>query len=407
MEFSVNPARVHNAACSIGNVKNRINSCKFRIESVVFSGISCGSAGANATIKNELRKASTEAGRLVEKAGSMSRQLDSIATAYQTTEKSITGYRQHAGLNLGLLQKPKSFQDYFQEKWGHNVFPPIGIIAGGLIVSDTSWITSGTIGTGVHKDFWSKLKDGDLKGSVVKGSVEKNGQIHGINSSGSAEGGLLNGSLSAKSGAEWNAKEGKIGASAKIEGKGTLAEGKVSGNIGYLGGSIKGEVGTVAVSGGIGLTLANQGRFAPGLEAKAEAKATALHGEAETHFGTDDNNVHVKADGSLGVAKAEAEAHAGYYTYKDEITGEAKTGFGVGASAGAEAYLAEGSVGGGINIFGIKIDASLSGKAGGAGAKVGGQVGTEAMEGEVGLGLGLGLGLKVKVDWSNFKWPWE
>ena len=69
--------------------------------------------------------------------------------------------------------------------------------------------------------------------------------------------------------------------------------------------------------------------------------------------------------------------------------------------------MAEGKVSGGITVFGVKIDLSVSGKAGGAGAKASAKVGTEAVEGELGLGLGLGLGIKGKIDWTGFKLPWQ
>ena len=71
----------------------------------------------------------------------------------------------------------------------------------------------------------------------------------------------------------------------------------------------------------------------------------------------------------------------------------------------------EGKVSGGFTIFGIKIDASIKGKAGGAGLTGAAEATTGGVEGEIGAGLGLGAGIKIKIDWTNFKapkikWPW-
>ena len=163
---------------------------------------------------------------------------------------------------------------------------------------------------------------------------------------------------------------------------------------------LEGSLVNASVDGAIGLSLFSNGTFEPSVYANVSAKANVAEGKVSSQFGTNEFNYHTEAKGSVLGAKAEAGVQAGKIMNED---GTYK--YGVSAKAGAEAYVAEGSVSGGFTLFGIKFDASVSGKAGGAGASIGGEATTSSAEGEIGLGLGLGLGLKVKVDWSGFKWP--
>ena len=75
---------------------------------------------------------------------------------------------------------------------------------------------------------------------------------------------------------------------------------------------------------------------------------------------------------------------------------------GAKCKVGAEAYLAQGKVSGGFTIFGINIDAGVTGKAGGAGVNAEGKVTTGGVSGKIGAGLGLGAGVEISIDWSNF-----
>lgn len=65
-------------------------------------------------------------------------------------------------------------------------------------------------------------------------------------------------------------------------------------------------------------------------------------------------------------------------------------------------YFSQGKVSGGFTIFGIKIDAGVTGKAGGAGVSAEGKVTTGGVSGKIGAGLGLGAGVEISIDWSNF-----
>lgn len=241
-----------------------------------------------------------------------------------------------------------------------------------------------------------------LKGAVGQAEVSGAGKVLGFNASGKLAGEALSGSISTKSGAKWDITKGEVGAEAEMEAKGSLLHGSASGKIGIVSGEVEAGIGNAAVSGKVGATLYKDGKIAPSIGAKAEAKATAVEGSVGAQVGTDDFNGHAKASGAVGVAKAEAGVQAGVVEYKDEVTGEKKTAFGASAKVGAEAYAAEGKVSGGFTLFGVKIDASLKGKAGGAGVSAGGSVTTGGVSGEIGAGLGLGAGISINIDWSNF-----
>lgn len=235
---------------------------------------------------------------------------------------------------------------------------------------------------------------GDLKTevSVLSGEVERKETIGAIVVSGGASGGLLGMEASLKpysKGSKERGDESKD--SATFGAKGSVeayaAKGKVQADAGFVQGEDEVKVLTGALSGSLGASLFSEGSFAPGFEAKATAEGSVFSNEASVRVGTQDFNAHVKGEGKVLTGKAEAKFHVG--------DGE------VEAKAGAEAYVATGELSGGLTLFGVKLDASVEAKAGGAGAKAGGKVGLSSAEGELGLGVLLGLGVKVKVDWSG------
>lgn len=250
-----------------------------------------------------------------------------------------------------------------------------------------------------------KIEDGKASGPLLSGSIEGNGAFVGFDTSGKLEGELVGGSAKAKAGGSWNLQEKNASISASAEVEGHLAKGSALGNIGLLGGKVEGSVGNVGAKGEVGASLFRDGKFSPSLGASASAEASVAKGSAQANFGSDEYDVHAKANGSVLTAKAKAEANVGVITYLDESSGRTTRAFGAGAEVGAEAYLAEGTVSGGVTICGIKFDIGVSGKAGGAGAKAGGQVTTKNIAGEADLGLGVGVGVKFNVDFSGFENP--
>lgn len=267
----------------------------------------------------------------------------------------------------------------------------------------TSGGTTTEVGTkkGSFKDVWNQIWGDGLTGAVVGGAGVAAGKLLGINTSGTAKGDLIGGSVKGKTSAKWDTKKGEISATGQVDANGHLAEGELSGNIGYLNGSVKAGIGVAAATGSVGATLFKNGKLSPKLQAKAEGSVSAASGEAKVSVGTDENNIHAKASGDLGKAKAEASVGVGMVSTKN-ADGEEKTAFGAEGKFEVGAYAAEGKISGGLTIFGIKVDASIKGKAGGVGAEVGGSVTTNGVSGTIGAAFGLGGGVEISVDWSEF-----
>ncbi len=249
-------------------------------------------------------------------------------------------------------------------------------------------------------------KSGYLKG----GSVENSGESPaGVGYSGEASGRLVSGEIgtSYSSGIKWD-KDGGIKEVNLVQGSakasGSVVSGKASGSYGVLSGNAEGKIlaGEAKATGKV--VLVEDGKFAPQLTAEAKAGVDVAKGSIGATLGNECFNGHANANGELLHADAHVGAGIGKITYEDE-KGEKQTGYGVYAEAGAEAYLAKGSISGGLTICGVKIDVSVEGKAGGAGAK--GEFKAETGKLSAGLGLGflLGGGVNVSIDWTGFKWP--
>lgn len=283
----------------------------------------------------------------------------------------------------------------------------IGLGAGILNGSDSSKQTSDktkVVEKGKGDSTFKKIltDDCDLEGAVLSGKSTTDGTILGFKSSGSAEGDVIGGSIKTKTQANWTPKDGEAGVEKSIEAEGHLAQGKLKGNIGLLGGEIGGTVGSVEASGKVGATLFKDGKFSPTLDAKVKAEAAAAKGNAQIMFGTDEFNRHVEASGTALGAEAEAGASVGVIKTIDPITKKVVTEYGIKGKVGAEAYLAKGSISGGFTLFGIKIDASIEGKAGAVGVSAEGKATTGGVSGKIGGALGLGAGVEISIDWSDF-----
>lgn len=192
------------------------------------------------------------------------------------------------------------------------------------------------------------------------------------------------------------AEAGVNGLAFEAEAKGSILHGEagIEGEYGKLAGeaSVLGGGGSFMI-GFSGLDHSIEDGEAGGTIAgiSAEAEAYAAQGEVEGRLGTEKNNLHVGADGTLCGAEAEAKAGLMY----DE------TGYGIGAEAGAEAYVAKGEVKGGFEIAGIKITGSLGGKALSAGAHAGGKITMGSIGFDLGASLGIGADVGLELDWSD------
>lgn len=324
--------------------------------------------------------------------GRLARGLDSIASLYERNEtnlsepktaiQAITEHLIDAISNITGGGDGDAENDNWTGNWPWLMkLSPVGVL--GLLT-----------GGGIPEE-----------GSLFGGEVIGNGSLWGIPCSGQAGYGILGYEADGIAEAKWKPQDGEAKIQYGGELEGYIARGNASGNFGILGGSGEVSAGNAAVSGGIGLTLFDNGKFSPAIGAEVKAEASVLEGKGEVYLGDENNNVHVKGSGTVLGAEASAEAKIGVITTTDPATGETVTSYGVKGEAGAEAYLAEGKVSGGISIFGIDIDVGVSGKAGGAGVKAGGSVTTNGISGEVGVGLGLGGGVEISVDWSDFDPP--
>lgn len=260
-----------------------------------------------------------------------------------------------------------------------------------------------------EKEPWYKKK-GALKGWSVAGA----GVILGIASTGNADGEIFGYSTNGKitSGCKWKT-DNETGTKkfdslslvdAEASAEGHLAKGSLKGNIGAASGSVSGSVGTVEGKGNITASLYKDGKLSPQLGIEGSVAAKGIDGKANVTIGNEEYNGHIDAKGTIGSAKAKAGGAAGKVNYTDN-SGQTVSGYGVKGSAKAEAYLAEGSISGGMNICGIKFDVSLGGKVGGAGIGVEGGVTTGGIGGSATIGAGIGAEIGFSIDWSGFQNP--
>ena len=254
--------------------------------------------------------------------------------------------------------------------------------------------------------------DNSLEGEVAGASYDTSGKSWlGTDVSSSGSGQVLKGELNKSFDGKLSVdrdEHGKITdidvLEASASAKGSVLSGEAQASYGAA--KVKGEADilTAEAEASAKVKIMEDGKFAPQIAAEAKASGDIAKGSLDATIGTDDNNVYGTAEGEFGHAEASAGVGVGKVTYKD-ADGNVHTGYGAYAEAGAEAYLAKGSLGGGLTICGIKFGASVEFKAGGAGATAGGEVNTGGLKGGLGLGLGVGLGINFSVDWSGFKWP--
>lgn len=246
-----------------------------------------------------------------------------------------------------------------------------------------------------------------VSGDVLKGEKSAEGDLWGIGTAGVVAGTVLHGEAGVKTkgslsfkddNGKWDFK--KAGVSAKASASGSVVAGEAEGNIGYLHGKASGEVLTGGAAAEGKATLFEDGKFNPSLYGGVSAEVSALHGEAEAGFGTDQLGVNVGASGDVGHAEAEAGIGLGYIGTDDN--GNAQYGAKVEASAMASA--AEGKVEGGVTIFGIDIDVGVKGYAGAIGVEGGASISTSGATGSFGGALLFGGKLDVSVDWSDAEW---
>ena len=190
-----------------------------------------------------------------------------------------------------------------------------------------------------------------------------------------------------ESGKKVGEDEDKTALGAKAEASLSIAKGSVKERAGIVEASASGSVLTGAVSGALGCAMPSEEGYVPSLTAKVSSSASVLSGNMGVQVGDVDYNAHTKLSGTVLAAEAEAGVSFG--------------DSGAEVKVGAEAYVAKGTISGGVTFLGVAVDVSLEAKAGGAGAKAAAGASLTSVEGELGLGLVVGLSAKVKVDWSG------
>lgn len=344
----------------------------------------------------EIRKTGTELSDLAQKMQNLSNRASSINSAISgcymqggvgwragnaaAQMQSIANHAQTKGQNLcvaaGIYEKKEAdlysrscsvasnIQNGYNVSWANN--PAMQCVLG-----------TGTVATGAvaSESTLKKFIGNDLKTSgSVKSWDTKVGTVD-----------ALSGKADIKTSAEWNVKKGNVGVGVKASASGSALKVANEGRVGIAKGEYEVKVGTAQAEGKATLNVISSGEFNPKLEASAKAEAQGASGKLEGSLGSDDLNVHLKGEGTVGKAEAEAKIALS----KDGVGGKAEVG----------AAVFSGKATGGVTILGLKIDASIQGEALSVGA--GAEFGVSDSSFEIGgkLSFLAGLGLKIKVSW--------
>ncbi len=352
---------------SLGSVKDRIGAVRNGLSSVT---------SFHFALERSLKNTETSVGALKIRNSDMKRTLEMILFQYAEAENRVldnAGVQAHAtGNHINVQAGADGSSDEVQ---GQETPKSIAWISGAVT-------GAATVG-GVRAD-------GSLSGEVGGASYEIKHGFYNKNKKNEKTGEMEIDSL---------------GVEESISGEIHLLKGGAKGNWGYLYGDAEAEVGKVSGIAAIGACLFKDGVLSPQIYGKLGASAEGITGSANLGVGSEENNIHGKAEGTVGKAEVGAEAGIGRITYEDEH-GNQVSGYGVQGKVSAEAYAVEGEVSCGFTLMGIDFDIGVEGKAGGAGVEAGGQITTGGVSGSIGAGAGVGAGLNVSIDWSDFKWPW-
>lgn len=408
--YKVNTERLQSESSSLYDAKRELSRIQSRLASVRLS--SALNSWSVTTLQSRISNCATAAGNQAENMRKLAAALEDISRMYEQTEKQLRSPSGAETPGEGIREMEEFWYESIYRIYDYALIAPLlfrvtsFIFSGNWGIGLLSAATTSPLLIGIGAVLGSTGGNGGTEGnSLLSGGVSGNGTFLGIPCAGTAGYSLVGYETENTWEISWDLEEDDVGIAIGRETSGYLARGEASGNVGLLGGEIEGSVGNVSASGEVGVTLYEDGVFSPAINAEIRAEASAAEGSAEGYIGTENTNVHVNGEGTLFGAEAYAQGAIGVITETDELTGTTTTSYGVKGEVGAEAYLAEGEVSGGITIFGVDIDVGVSGKAGGVGATAGGSVTTDGVSGEVGLGLGLGLGLEISIDWSDFELP--
>lgn len=385
MDIDVKTGKLRENADSQKNIRNELNRINSSIQTSRRKLRSCLSSSASGKIDKSLDVACKSLQNITNWIGNMADGLDTAAGLYEAAEQDISG------------NKP-SGEAVKEAEGGEKEWIMSATEIATLLKILTDWFFKHIIfpmppGFGIPS--FAKA----LAAFTAPAKYSVSSSNGGLNVNGGLD--ILGASAGVNTNFRNNFEDGDVGVSIDAYAETHLVQGKAEGSYGPLSGSIEGAVGVAAVSGSLGASLFNDGMFAPSVSGDIEAKVVGAEGSAKARLGNDNVNINGSAKGSVMEAKAYAKGTAGVITETDEF---GNTTYSVGAEGkvGAEAYAAQGEVSGGIDIFGIKINATLEGKAGGAGVTAEGKVTTGGVSGKIGAGLGLGAGIGISIDWSDW-----
>lgn len=384
MDIDVKTGKLREKAGDQKNIRNELNRINSSVQTSRRKLRSCLSSSASGKIDKSLGVMCTSLQNITNWIGDMADGLDTIAGLYDAAEQDISG-------NKPSGEAVKEV-DGGGKEW---IMSATEIAAFAKILID--WFLKHII-TPMPPGLGIPSLAGALTALIGPGKHSGSASYGGLNVSGDLD--ILGGSAGLNTNVRNNFKDGDVGVGVDAYAEAHLVQGKVEGSYGPLSGSVEGAIGVAAVSGSLGASLFNDGMFAPSVSGDVEAKVVGAEGSAKAKLGNDDVNAHVNAKGSVMEAKAYANGSVGVFAEEDE-SGNVTYSAGVKGKVGAEAYAAQGEVSGGIDLFGIKINATLEGKAGGAGVSAEGKATTGGVSGKIGAGLGLGIGIGISIDWSG------
>ncbi|MCR4584550.1 MAG: hypothetical protein K5686_02395 [Lachnospiraceae bacterium] len=182
-----------------------------------------------------------------------------------------------------------------------------------------------------------------------------------------------------------------------------------------LGGKVKSEhgsvqagahvtMGTVKTAANVGASISSSHLWETKIYANASANAYGVRGVGKYSMGIrkDWLKHDGKVEGNIGSAAAIAQGGLGMVRYKDDKEND-REGFGVVADVTVGAAVFEGSVSGGITIFGVRFGGKVTGAAAGIGFKNRFVLTGDVLSFGLSAMLGLGAGFEVSVDISGLK----
>lgn len=351
---------------------------------------------SRAKIDSQLQTMINVSEKNVNRLNKLSTTLSNAAGSYVDTEKRIVD---HVPTGLGVKSIIEIIANLINGLPRHMPTGYVPFILPNLINIGVLVVGPVVFGTPTGQSWADKMKNSV---ALLSGSASTGGTFLGHKYGLTAEGDLLGATTSGKAGAKWAPSKGEAGFEYSGTAEAHLVHGKVTGNYGILKAEREVTVGQVSATGGVGASLFKDGKFSPQLKANAKVEAKGVTVSGTNTIGNDKFNAHAKSEGTIGKASAEVGGELGKISYTDK-NGVSHSGYGAHGKAGAEACVFEGKASGGFNLFGIKFDVGVSGKALSVGATAEGSVTTGGVSGKIGGSLGIGGGLEFNIDWSNFK----